>query len=392
VKISIVINNDSVNNGGYCLNVNELIDAGVDMSLVEYPHSLHDKFCIIDDETVINGFYNWTRFSENNYENVMVFRDNKEVAEEFCREFDSIISKAEHKSVERMPDAVPERLEYDRNAFKQYITEELDAQAKETSNQRDKITALKQAAKVNPKYLEKIDPNAIAENKEAFNVVEQSEQINKEIISIMNKSIGNPETNTILRADTNNRIPIKIEDIKAASMYLVLDVSGSMSNTYDAGHVHNIAEKVLAASLVVSNTQEVSLWTFGDNAEFIATIGLNNIEDIKQVKCKNEGTELSAFVDKASPSMQDGALVIIFTDDDGASINEAIEEMKSKENAFWQIIVYGTHSPNISTAVEGIDNASLRCLQDNDKKSNSEISQILLSEYIAWKRERTNSL
>lgn len=56
IDIEIVINNDLINNGGYCLNFNELISKEtVRFYLVEYPHLLHHKFCIIDDRTVING-------------------------------------------------------------------------------------------------------------------------------------------------------------------------------------------------------------------------------------------------------------------------------------------------------------------------------------------------
>ena len=69
IKVQLITNNDLTNNGGYCLNLNELIDEGVEISLIEYPHLLHHKFCIVDDGIVVNGSYNWTRFSSKNYEN-----------------------------------------------------------------------------------------------------------------------------------------------------------------------------------------------------------------------------------------------------------------------------------------------------------------------------------
>ena len=154
LDIHLIINNDSVNNGGYCLDFNELIEAGVHLSLVEYPHLIHHKCCIIDNKVVINGSYNWTRFSDNNYENIMIFRNNDYVTSSFNEEFEKMLQKAEHKDIDAMPESVPQRPEYDRNAFKQYVTEELDAEARETSEQRDKITALQKAAKLNPEYFE----------------------------------------------------------------------------------------------------------------------------------------------------------------------------------------------------------------------------------------------
>ena len=201
MDIHLIINNDSVNNGGYCLDFNELIEAGVHLSLVEYPHLIHHKFCIIDNKVVINGSYNWTRFSGNNYENIMIFRNNDYVTSSFNEEFEKMLQKAEHKDIDAMPESVPQRPEYDRNAFKQYVTEELDAEARETSEQRDKITALQKAAKLNPEYFEKLNPKAKETLGEAFKVVEQSVAMTKDIAAMVEgkpmPSVANPSTPVI---------------------------------------------------------------------------------------------------------------------------------------------------------------------------------------------------
>ncbi len=159
VKVQILTNNDLINNGGYCLNFNELITSGVEISLVEYPHLLHDKFCIIDDSVIINGSYNWTRFSHNNYENIMIIRGNNELCQSFNSEFESLLQKAEYKVIGKMPNVVPDRPEYDRSAFRQYITEELDLEARETSDERDKLTSLQKAKTLNEDYLTFINNN-----------------------------------------------------------------------------------------------------------------------------------------------------------------------------------------------------------------------------------------
>lgn len=403
IKVQIVINNDSINNGGYCLNLNELIDAGIELSLVEYPHLLHHKFCIIDDQLVINGSYNWTRFSESNYENIVVIRDDMNVVKDFCQEFDIILDNAEHKNINKMPEFVSERPEYDRSAFKQYITEELDAEARATSNQRDKITALQRAAKLNPEYLEKINPTARKEYEEAFKVLEQSVSVAEEVVAMVENE-RTELTNHPLQMESiaksavlGTRNPAKIthkaamiiNKIQTSAVFLVLDVSGSMSNTFSAGHVHNIAKKTLAAALAISKTKEVALWTFGDNSTFIANIGLENIESVKNVCCKNEGTELRRFTTKAAPCMTDGALVIIFTDDDGVSISNAISGIQAKENVFWQIIVYGTSHDKISNAISSVKNASIKSLTDYASKSETEINQLLLKDYIDWKKNQS---
>ena len=66
IQVTLVTNNDLINNGGYCLNFDELIDCGLKLHLVEYPEMLHYKFCIIDDSTIITGSYNWTFYAEEN--------------------------------------------------------------------------------------------------------------------------------------------------------------------------------------------------------------------------------------------------------------------------------------------------------------------------------------
>ena len=418
LDIYLIINNDSVNNGGYCLDFNELIDAGVHISLVEYPHLIHHKFCIIDNKVVINGSYNWTRFSENNYENIMIFRNNDYVISSFNEEFEKMLQKAEYKDIESMPESVPHRPEYDRNAFKQYVTEELDAEARETSEQRDKITALQKAARLNPEYFEKLNPKAIETLREEFKVVEQSDTMKKDIAAMLqekpmppkvtpsstktssaknrtsaNKQKSAPTSSTakVFAQATIQPVVTKeekaiVEKIKASALFMVLDVSGSMQTTYNAGHVYNITKKAVSAALAVSDSQKVSLWKFGDTAEFVKNVGVENLTEIYDVKCLNSGTALCKFVKKANSSIKDNSLVIVFTDDDGDSINGAVSGMKKRDDVFWQIIVYGSHN-SITSAISGIPNISLVSMDDYASKNDYEITQALLKDYINWKKQ-----
>lgn len=409
IDIQLIINNDSVNNGGYCLDFNELIELGVHISLVEFPHLLHHKFCIIDNKIVINGSYNWTRFSEKNFENIMIFRNNYNVTCSFNEEFENILQKAEYKDIKAMPESVPLKPEYDRNAFKQYITEELDEEARETSEQRDKITALHKAAKLNPEYFYKLNPSANKTLEEAFEVVEQSITITKEIIAMVNgasspseggqpsvltnqKNITGPLSTTTtaspnaIQQTVTKEDKVILEKIKASNLFMVLDVSGSMKSTYDAGHVYNITKKAVSAALGVSDTQEISLWEFSNTSSFVKNIGISNLSEITEVKCRNTGTNLNTFIANADISIKDNSLVIIFTDDDRDSINAAIAGMKKRTNVFWQIIVYGAHNC-IDSAIEGISNISLICMTDYSSQKDSKITEALLKGYINWKNK-----
>ncbi len=150
VDITLVTNNDLINNGGYCLNLNELIDAGLKMYLYEYPDMLHHKFCIIDEELVMTGSYNWTFFSEAvNRENMLVIKGDNIIVESFIKEFQYIIS--DRPAIDKMPEAVPDRPEYDRSSFKQYICEELVIRTrKHIGNARENLN---RAKSLSPSYV-----------------------------------------------------------------------------------------------------------------------------------------------------------------------------------------------------------------------------------------------
>lgn len=47
---------------------------------------MHDKFCIIDLQTVIHGTFNWTRAAQYNKETISIDK-NRETAEKFADEF-----------------------------------------------------------------------------------------------------------------------------------------------------------------------------------------------------------------------------------------------------------------------------------------------------------------
>lgn len=408
IKVQLITNNDLTNNGGYCLDFNELINVGVEISLVEYPHLVHHKFCIIDDVIVLNGSYNWTRFSAKNYENIMVISGDGAVVRQFTDEFEEILSKAEYKNIDKMPDTVPERPEYDRSAFRQYITEELDAQARETTDERDKITALYAAVKLNPQYMQKINPTAEKQYVDAFKVFDDSSKMQKTIVAMVDNkkdTTQSQQTPTALTKSTSSdnvttpkamskasvtNVVTKQEKeartrVAAKSLLMVLDVSGSMDNTYKQGHVHSITKKALSASLAISESEEVAVWTFGNDATFKGNVGVDKINEIEKIVCKNEGTNLNKFVSKANSSIDDGALVIIFTDDDSSSIENAINGMKQRSKVFWQIIVCGSSSTNIQNTITNVENTSVVSLNDYSSKTDEEISQILLKDYIGWK-------
>ena len=54
---------------------------------------MHNKFCIIDLKTVINGSYNWTKNATTNHENITVSWDAQDLAIQFANEFQRLKEK-----------------------------------------------------------------------------------------------------------------------------------------------------------------------------------------------------------------------------------------------------------------------------------------------------------
>lgn len=89
--VSLIISNDSINlNSG--INFNELVSAKSKVFKIGNGESvlMHNKFCIIDYNTVITGSYNWSYKAETNFENVIVTYNDTVLAEQFITEFNNI--------------------------------------------------------------------------------------------------------------------------------------------------------------------------------------------------------------------------------------------------------------------------------------------------------------
>lgn len=51
---------------------------------------MHNKFCVIDNDVVINGSYNWSYKAERNHENILITKGDSVLAEQFIKQFKKI--------------------------------------------------------------------------------------------------------------------------------------------------------------------------------------------------------------------------------------------------------------------------------------------------------------
>ncbi len=87
ISVKILCNDDILNNRHF----NELSEEFLECIIViNNPISrflMHHKFCIIDDAIVITGSYNWSKRAAFHYENVVILKNDFNIARQFKHEF-----------------------------------------------------------------------------------------------------------------------------------------------------------------------------------------------------------------------------------------------------------------------------------------------------------------
>jgi tetratricopeptide (TPR) repeat protein len=93
IPVELIIVKDSINLRQLGLDFNQFISEGGVLYFGDADNLMHHKFCIIDDNVLINGSYNWTYWAEDkNKENITVLKDEIEVLKGFEEEFRKLIS------------------------------------------------------------------------------------------------------------------------------------------------------------------------------------------------------------------------------------------------------------------------------------------------------------
>ena len=93
-QIHIIISNDQINENS-SIDFNLLEKHGGKIYKIGNGDTelMHNKFCVIDYNTVITGSYNWSYKAENNFENIVINSNDTSLAEQFVNEFLQIKKK-----------------------------------------------------------------------------------------------------------------------------------------------------------------------------------------------------------------------------------------------------------------------------------------------------------
>lgn len=87
VKVEIICNHDFINSK--LIKGSSLLNSEV-ITFVKNPIPrlyMHHKFCIIDDETLITGSYNWSSSAVYHYENIVIIKNDFKLIRQFKHEF-----------------------------------------------------------------------------------------------------------------------------------------------------------------------------------------------------------------------------------------------------------------------------------------------------------------
>ena len=91
VSVELMVTNDAINFRENGLAFDELSRSGGHVYIIgtgeEGGTLMHNKFCVIDGQTVITGSFNWSYKARQNHENITISTEAERLAEQFIAEF-----------------------------------------------------------------------------------------------------------------------------------------------------------------------------------------------------------------------------------------------------------------------------------------------------------------
>jgi len=91
ITVQLMLSNDHINEQSY-VDYSQLDTLNSAAYLIGDGKKdlMHNKFCVIDSNTVINGSYNWSYKAEKNHENILITKGDSVLAEQFIKQFKKI--------------------------------------------------------------------------------------------------------------------------------------------------------------------------------------------------------------------------------------------------------------------------------------------------------------
>ena len=91
ITVQLMLSNDHINEQSYVdYSQLDILNSAAYLIGDGKKDLMHNKFCVIDSNTVINGSYNWSYKAEKNHENILITKGDIVLAEQFIEQFKKI--------------------------------------------------------------------------------------------------------------------------------------------------------------------------------------------------------------------------------------------------------------------------------------------------------------
>ena len=194
-----------------------------------------------------------------------------------------------------------------------------------------------------------------------------------------------------------------------ARVALVLDISGSMSNSYMDGTVQEIVNKILPVAVQFDNDGELDFWYYGTKCQRRPSVNMSNYEQAVPINWRSLMSTLGG--DNNEPAVMKEVVAeyetskfpayVVFITDGGIYRTGDIEEILTDASylpIFWQFVGvrgsdYGVLRDLDTMSGRYVDNANFFALDDFRSVPNNELYSRLLNEFPAWlKAIKTNGV
>lgn len=110
IAVTIILNHDEINDNSNSLNFSTFKKDGGTLIWAQNKYStMHEKFCIIDDEVLLHGTYNWTnRAEKKNDEHLCIHKEEPQIVGQFCGRFEELREKYSLPKQEKVKKQTPQ--------------------------------------------------------------------------------------------------------------------------------------------------------------------------------------------------------------------------------------------------------------------------------------------
>ena len=200
--------------------------------------------------------------------------------------------------------------------------------------------------------------------------------------------------------------PLKVELEKrnlldvVARVALVMDISGSMTGSYENGTVQEIVNKILPIAVQFDDDGELDFWYFGDRCERRPSVNMRNYEQAvprtwqKLMSNLGYGTEELVVMREVVAEYETSTLpaYVVFITDGGFYDTNNIKKFLTDASylpIFWQFVGVNGSGYGLLEELDDmngryVDNANFFALDDFRRVDNKELYSRLLNEFPTW--------